>query len=367
MNAWLTNLSGTRVGIIDLETAIYLAGGNSAIGGRSYFLAKMPYEPEGALCVAREIATAIASCCGRGHRVLATDWDNTLWGGELAELGPFDLVCGHETGDATAYRLVQKFIVGLRSCGVMLAAVSRNHPSAVAEIDQNPDLVVGSAVFSSIQITHQPKSDSIAQVCEDLGVGPEYVVFLDDNLFELAEVLTHHHHLDVIRAGPEPDITLSRLSRNRVFNECALTEADTTRHQAAQALKTQRQLRRGFSSNREFLDSVNIVLRVSPYDDSTRKRVLQLIQKSNQFNLTTRRHNEADLEHMLDGGALIYAFSYQDSFWPTGHHFGGHSRAARLGLPDRYLAHELSRPESHRGDGSLLLVVSTPRPAGVDR
>ncbi len=318
LNAWLSKLANTRVSVLDAETAIFLAGGKAATGGRSYFLAKMPQEPEGTVLVSREVATAIASWCGRTHRVLATDWDNTLWGGELAELGPFEIVCGHDPGDAHAYRLVQKFILGLRGAGVMLAAVSRNDPSLVTEIDENPDLPVSAEVFSSIQVAHRPKSDSIGRVCEDLGLGPEHVVFLDDSLFELAEVLTNQPHVDIIKAGPDPETTLLRLCRNRLFNEATVTPADLARHQAARALKSQRELRTRFSSHTEFLASIDIGLTFSGYEASTRTRVLQLIQKSNQFNLTTRRHREADLERLIAEGARVFVVSYDDSFGPQG-------------------------------------------------
>jgi len=318
MNTWLTERSSDRVSVVDVDTAVHLAGGQSAVGQQCYWLARMPYETKGTLAVAREIACAISSCFGRSHRALVTDWDNTLWGGEIAELGPFEVVCGFDSGEANAYRALQNQILGFAQRGVLLAGVTRNPASVVAQLDENSDIPLSSASFSTIKASYEPKSVSISEVSRDLGFAPEFMLYVDDSLFEIGEVLLNHPYIDVVHAGPQPEQTLLRFVRNRFFNDVSLTDDDFARKQAAQSLKRQRESVSSYASHDEFLASIQIVLHVSEYDERNKRRVIQLIHKTNQFNLTTKRHTEASLSLLLDDGAKVWVFSYDDAFGPQG-------------------------------------------------
>ncbi|MBL8827847.1 MAG: HAD-IIIC family phosphatase, partial [Planctomycetaceae bacterium] len=240
LNVALVERAEPGVNVIDLAEALFAAGGRAVAGRLSYFRSKMAFESAGTIAAAREIAVSLAQLLGKTHRAVVTDWDNTLWGGEVAEAGSHGVVCGVDSPDALAYLQVQEFMRSLTSTGTLLAAVSRNDPRVVAILDENRDLALRAADFASLQISFQPKSQSIAQVSRELGFGSEFMVFVDDSLFELAEAVTMHPYLDVLLAGPEPEATLRALSESRFFHAVSLEQADLERGAAAQALKQQR-------------------------------------------------------------------------------------------------------------------------------
>lgn len=144
------------------------------------------------------------------------------------------------------------------------------------------------------------------------------MVFVDDNVFELAEVLRLHPYLDVVLAHSDPSQTLKQLVESRFFHTLQLTETDLVRHQQIASKKAGAELQENFESYDEYLKAINIIIEIQPYGKQNRRRVLQMLQKSNQFNLTTRRHTEPDLQQLLEEDASITAFSYTDDFGPQG-------------------------------------------------
>ena len=108
--------------VVDIAEAIFIAGGRQAMGNTNYFRAHMAFEMPGMLSVAREISSAVCHLSGKTHRALVTDWDNTIWGGEVAELGSFGVECGHETPEALGFLTAQEYLKSLRPLGVLLAA-----------------------------------------------------------------------------------------------------------------------------------------------------------------------------------------------------------------------------------------------------
>jgi FkbH-like protein len=318
LNIWLVDRQDGRTHVIDLADAVCAAGGRSAIGRVSYFRSKMAFEPAGMVAAAREIASAIVQLAGKSHRAVVTDWDNTLWGGEVAEAGSHGIVCGRDTPDGLAYTKVQEWLRGLSATGVLLAGVSRNDPTVTRVFRENAELVLRDDDFASLRVGFGPKSVAIDEVARDLGFGTEFLVFVDDSLFELAEAVTAHPYLDVLLAGPEPELTLRALSESRFFNAVSLSGADVQRGTAARALKEQREFQAGFTDLESFLGEINIRINVAELTDANLQRVVQMFQKSNQFNLTTRRHGEADLRRMLAAGGTIGVFSYEDTFGPQG-------------------------------------------------
>jgi len=317
LNLWLMGRQETGVCCVDLAEALYAAGGRQVAGRVSYFRSKMIFEPLGTIAAAREFSSAIVQLLGKSHRALVTDWDNTLWGGEVAEAGSHGVVCGLDSPDALAYAKVQEYMKGLSSLGVLLAAVSRNDAKVQKIFEENTDLVLKADDFASVQVTFNPKSHSIAQVSSELSFGTEFMVFVDDSMFELAEAVVVHPHLDVVMAGPEPEATLRALSECRYFNAVSLSAEDLKRGTAALALKQQRNMQASFTNIEDFLKEIRITIDVADFNEKNAGRVVQMFQKSNQFNLTTRRHGENDLRKLQENGT-IGVFSYEDAFGPQG-------------------------------------------------
>jgi len=317
-NDWLARRSSTRVHVVDLAEAVFGAGGRQAVGATNFLRARMAYETSGTLSTARELGSGIAHICGKTHRALVSDWDNTLWGGEVAEVGSFGVECGQESPDALGYYMVQEYLKSLQPLGILLAGISRNDPAVSRIFDDNPEMALKLDDFSSLQIGWNPKSESVARVSKELGFGPEFMVFLDDSLYEIAEVLTSHPYMDAVLAGPDSQSTLARLTRMRLFNAVSLSEEDLKRSSRALKLREQRELQSSFGNIEDFLKAIQVRLNVSPLNVNNLERVVQMFQKTNQFNLTTRRHREDDLKQLEKRGGNVFAFSYEDTFGSQG-------------------------------------------------
>jgi FkbH-like protein len=318
LNAALDALQSERLMVLDQAQAIHAAGGQAAYSAANWARAKMPYEPAGVAALAREIAAGVASLCGKGHRALVTDFDHTLWGGVIGDVGTHGIVSSQDDPDGLGYYLLQSALKRLTSMGVLLAAASKNDPSIAAVFEQNPDVALARGDFSSLQISWEPKSRAIARIASELGFGPEYMVFVDDNVFELAEAFARHPDLDVVRAGPEPADTLAALTAPRFFHSVQITESDLARHARIAAKQASRELASTFDDYQDYLRAIDIRLTVGPLAEANRRRVVQMLQKSNQFNLTTRRHDGGDLERLQAAGATIGVFAYEDDFGPQG-------------------------------------------------
>ncbi|MEE2618377.1 MAG: HAD-IIIC family phosphatase, partial [Candidatus Poribacteria bacterium] len=255
---------------------------------------------------------------GKTHRALVTDWDNTIWGGEVAELGSLGVECGQESSEALGFLMIQEYIKGLRLLGVLIAGTSRNDPRVKKTFEENNELVLSLDDFSSLQLGWFPKSDAVSQVSKELGFGSDLMVYLDDSLFEIGQVLSVHPYMDAIMAGPDSQSTITRLSDYRFFNAVSISKEDLERNSRVLKLKEQREFRTSFSKIEYFLDAIKIQLILSKLNSENLNRVVQLFQKTNQFNLTTRRYGEEDLKQLELNGGDIYSISYEDTFGSQG-------------------------------------------------
>jgi FkbH-like protein len=318
INCFLSTLVTPRVHVLDTALASHLAGGATASARLGYLRTRAFNEERGLVQVAREAASGIAQLFGKTHRALLTDWDNTIWGGEVGEVGVHQIICGQDTPDALGYHLLQSYLVALNGMGVILAAVSRNDPAIARVLDENPDLALRRRHFSTLALSWGNKSKSVSQIQSDLNFGTDLMLYLDDNPVDLAEVMTQHPYIDIVLAGPTADFTLSRLTSGRYFNALALTREDTQRAHLASAAVDQNRQMRAAADPAAFLHSLEMCLSVSGVTRDNRSRVLQLLQKTNQFNVTTRRHSDDELSGLLADGAIAGVFSYTDKFGPQG-------------------------------------------------
>jgi FkbH-like protein len=183
---------------------------------------------------------------------------------------------------------------------------------------ENKEFVLNLDDFSSIQLGWSPKSDAVSQVSSELGFGSDFMVYLDDSLFEIAQVLSAHPYMDAIMAGPDSQSTIARLAYYRFFNAVSISDEDLKRSSRALKLREQREFKTSFSKIEDFLEAIQIRLSFSKLNAVNLNRVVQLFQKTNQFNLTTRRYGEEDLKQLERNGGEVYSVSYEDTFGSQG-------------------------------------------------
>jgi FkbH-like protein len=270
-----------------------------------WYLGRAPLSAEAMQLLARTHATFVRAVSGIPRKCLVLDLDNTLWGGVVGEEGISGIKLG-QSYPGSAYCDLQRAILLLSQRGVVLAINSKNNPQDVEEVFRaHPDMVLKSEHIASRRINWQPKPDNMLEIADELNIGLDSLVFLDDNPAEcdlmrrsLPQVMT----LEACDAkgNPDPLGSLRLLLDGGVFDKLSFTAEDRRRGAQYQQQAARRRSERSATSLEDFLRGLEMTASVCEVDEFAFPRVLDLIHKTNQFNLTTRRHSATRLEQMID-------------------------------------------------------------------
>jgi FkbH-like protein len=247
---------------------------------------------------------------------LVLDLDNTLWGGILGEDGIEGI---QMSGDypGKAYHLWQEGLLELKNQGVILAICSKNNENDVLEVWKNrTDIVLKKDDFVTYRINWLDKATNIKSIANELNIGLDSFVFIDDNPTE-RELIKQQLPDVVVPEWVSQPYELPVLLKNIVENYFTVyTITDEDRQKTNQyKLKAEREeLQSQFSNLDDFIRSLNIELSIEPINDVTIVRAAQMTQKTNQFNLTTRRYTESDIRLILSDGGLGWTLSVKDKF-----------------------------------------------------
>jgi FkbH-like protein len=255
------------------------------------------------------------------RKVLCTDLDNTLWGGVLGEEGPEGIATGSGF-PGNCYLEYQRYLKQLSSRGILLAIVSKNNEADVREAFQTraADLALTLDNFVATKISWNEKSQSIRELSEELSLGLDSFVFVDDNPVECEAIRQHLPEVAVIAAPvEEPWKLVDNLSAQPFFDAAVVTDDDVNRLNEYKAQAQRAELADSAGSRDEFLASLGIVCTFLSALDAPLARSVQLLAKTNQFNLTTRRHSAAEVEEFAStpGGQAI-AIRVRDRFGDAG-------------------------------------------------
>ncbi|MDB4673215.1 amino acid adenylation domain-containing protein [Verrucomicrobiales bacterium] len=226
-------------------------------------------------------------------KVIATDADNTLWGGVAAEDGPekIELAPGH-----LAYHA---WLKSQADAGVLLALCSKNNRADVDKIfEERDDLGVQLQDFTAMKLGWQPKSENLLSLADDLNVGADSILFLDDNPAEIAEVRGRASSMTAIPVPLDPANYPSFLGHIWPLDQCgASTAADETRAQTYEDEEKRREAQQGFSSFDDFLSSLDLEVTIREATLLDLPRIAQLYVRTNQFNTTAPTQGQASDEH----------------------------------------------------------------------
>lgn len=263
-------------------------------------LAKIPVNPSLIDKFSNRLASLFAAHAGKSRRVLVLDCDNTLWGGVVGDDGIEGIIIGQGSANGEAYLDVQRTALALRERGVILAICSKNTEETVLNVFQNhPDMLLREEHISAHRINWIDKAANIQDLSEALNLGLESFVFLDDNPVERARVRYALPEVAVPEVGETVEYYSSILLQTGYFNSLALTEEDKNRAAMYRA-NSQREELKNLGDMDSYLDSLEMKISFQAFDSVGGSRIAQLISKSNQFNLTTRRYSLADVSKFQD-------------------------------------------------------------------
>jgi FkbH-like protein len=320
-NTRLLRLTAEHAAVITLDLAPLLAEGIPAEDPRLSQYARAHLAPQLLARYAREVGHLARSRTGQTKKVLVLDLDGTLWGGVLGETSS-DEVEAAGTYRGEAFRAFQRVIKQLGTQGVLLAAVSKNDIEPVRAVFRNhPDMVLREEDFVRIIANWHPKHDNLIQLAKDLNVGLDSLVFVDDSAYECGLIRHELPGVAVIQLSAEPARHTTWLLRDSWFGTREITEEDHVRLARYRHELARKDFLDNFDSLDEYLSGLQIKVTVTRVqnDDAALPRISQLTLRTNQFNLTGRRLQPAELRQLLaDPAASVVAIRAADRFGDNG-------------------------------------------------
>ena len=296
------------------------AGGRSAHTQKGWYLGKVPFSAEVFAEAARDVKAALRGLSGQARKLLVVDLDDTLWGGIVGDVGWQGLRLGGHDGAGEAYVDFQRGLKALTRRGIVLGIVSKNEQSVALEaIESHPEMALRRADFVGFRINWMDKARNIADLAAELNLGLQSVVFLDDNPVERARVREALPEVLVPEWPADPLLYPSALASLRCFDAPALSKEDAERTRLYAEEQQRTALRTQVSDLDEWLKTLGIKVRAEPLSATTLARAAQLLNKTNQLNLSTRRLTEPELQAWTTAGErALFTLTVADRFGDAG-------------------------------------------------
>ena len=269
--------------------------------------------------VAKQTIDIIAAMNGQSKKCVILDLDNTVWGGVIGDDGIENIQIG-SLGIGKAFTEFQYWIKKLKNRGIIIAVCSKNTESVAKEpFEKHPDMVLRLDDFAVFMANWENKADNIRQIQSILNIGFDSMVFLDDNPFERNIVRENIPGITVPELPADPADYLEYLYTLNLFETISYSNEDTERTKLYQVEAQRSVLQQKFTNEDEFLESLNMLSLVEPFNKFNTPRVAQLSQRSNQFNLRTIRYTESDIALISNSDNFYtFAFTLEDKFGDNG-------------------------------------------------
>jgi len=310
----------SNVRIIDFSLFARQYSSEKLIDWKFYFLSKMQLNPRLAVDFKRWLDRQRQAISLKRKKCVIVDLDNTLWGGVLGEDGFNGIKIG---GDypGNAFASFQAALLELVRSGVILAVCSKNNESDVLEAwEKNPEILIKGEQIAISRINWNSKADNVREIVEELNIGMDSVVFIDDNPAERELIRKLLPSIEV-PDFPEQAYMLPAFVNDLIekhFGVYNLTDEDRGKTQQYKANAKRSEFQKAFTDFSEYLASLEIEIQLQKASEFTIPRIAQLTQKTNQFNLTTRRYTTADISRYVDSGHLVYCIGVRDKFGDHG-------------------------------------------------
>jgi len=323
MNERLALRISQMQGVYLLDSTAWFARPD-AFSTKLWYLAKVPFSPSVFKAGIQDVKAAMQGVAGNARKVVICDLDDTLWGGIVGDLGWEKLRLGGHDAVGEALVDFQKQLKALTRRGIILGIVSKNTESVALEaIDSHPEMVLRSKDFAGWRINWQDKAQNIADLMAELNLGLQSAVFLDDNPVERARV-----------AETLPEVLVPELPRDKMlygdllrslncFDTPALSKEDRERAAMYNAERERRSAMSGsagsVTSLDDWLKTLEVRVEAETLRPTNQQRTAQLLNKTNQMNLTTRRMTEAELVAWAgQAGHEVWSFRVSDKFGDSG-------------------------------------------------
>ena len=321
MNTYLADQLSTDSNIHLLNADPWLVNvGPESTNPKLWFMGKMAFSAKVLKLAARDLSASIRAVKGETKKLIILDLDNTLWGGIVGDIGPDNLSLGGHDPIGESFVDFQKALKVLTRRGVMLAIASKNTESVALEtIDSHPEMVLRRPDFVKWRINWDDKAQNIFELVQEINIGLDSVVFIDDSPVERERVKHAIPEIFVPEWPANPMLYIQALSSLECFDSASISVEDRARTEMYVSEQKRTQLKAKVSSAEDYYSALDLRVAYSQLEDANLKRAAQLLNKTNQMNLATRRLSEKELSEWHNNDEnTIFTFEVTDRFGSYG-------------------------------------------------
>jgi len=305
--------------IWDFDNFILRKGSDVISEPRQWFTSRNPFKQTAYIDICNDLMRYVLSALGKGKKCIVLDLDNTLWGGIIGEDGMAGIALGHEY-PGNCYVEFQRELLKLYHRGIILALNSKNNEEDAFEVfDKHPDMVLKRNHIAGYQINWNDKSSNLHAIASELNIGIDSMIMIDDNPVECELIRGQCPQCLVVQLPEKPYLIPSVLSVMPELENIRLTEEDKNKGKMYQQQLERKNLEKMATNLGDYLTALESSIEIKTVDKFTVPRVSQLTQKTNQFNMTTRRYTEAEIMQFADSSTNhIFSISSKDRFGDNG-------------------------------------------------
>lgn len=306
--------------VMDCDRLVREVGWSQWYDARFWALARLPLSSTALERLAEEQTKYLQAFLGVARKVLVLDLDNTLWGGIIGEDGFHRIQLGSDY-PGSAFVELQRVILGLHDRGVILAINSKNNSDEARQVmEKHPAMVLHPEYFAAMRINWSDKAQNLEELSEELNLSLDSFVYVDDNAVECERIRQALPQVLTIHMADEPALRPNRMRRLAgVFDTLAYSSEDRARNAMYRAEGPRKTLRCQVASLEDFYISLQMEMTIRTVDESSLSRAAQMTQRTNQFNLTTRRYSESELDALIRSGQHeVYTARLRDRFGDDG-------------------------------------------------
>ena len=321
MNARLVEQLSPKRNVHLLNTPRWLQKvGERSYNAKQWYLGKVPFSNDVFKEAVLDLKAGLAALSGQTRKLLVVDLDNTMWGGVVGDTGWEGISLGGHDAVGEAFVDFQRALKAMKQRGVLLAIASKNEESIALEaLTKHPEMVLRPDDFVAWRINWNDKAQNIEELVQDLNLGLQSVVFIDDNPAERGRVKESLPEVMVPDWPGNPMLYAKALSELRCFDMAVRTDEDRSRHAMYVTERQRETSKKQATSPAEWLNTLEMKVKVEPLQPSNITRVVQLLNKTNQMNLRTRRMTEDSfLEWCSHGQRRFWALRVSDRFGDSG-------------------------------------------------
>jgi len=309
----------SQIFIFDYNAFCSKLGKQNSINYKLYYLADLKLNLEYIPFLADEYLSYIKPMVSLTKKCIVLDLDNTLWGGIIGEDGIEGIHLG-PTPEGRPYWEFQAHLLSLFNRGVILAINSKNNPEdALAVLRNHPYMILKEKHFASIRINWNDKISNMIDIANEINIGLESMVFIDDDKLNREIIKKELPEVLVIEMPDDPTLFINTMTALNDFNALQITDEDLTKGKMYADQRQRSEFQKTVRDLSEYFKGLEMVVTIEKANPFTIPRISQLTQKTNQFNLTTRRYLEEDIKKFAtDENFLIVSVDVKDKFGDNG-------------------------------------------------